>query len=278
MELSPSVRERIFSAADALYDEAGRQAFPTVDAVRKFAKVNMNDASTGMKVWRRSQSAQIAPMAVQVPGALQQSSIAALGALWSEALALANETLRAAQAGWDAERTEAETLREQMANAYEAQVTELETAQAEVARLRADNERIHGEMEGIQRRVDDTQREIAVARAAVKREEARSIEIERRAGDLRAELDLAHSSLDAATGELASLRLAHRDEISGLRAELTQVRQKAEVQDATARSELATALGEAATLRGKLDALNELHQPSATGRRQKKKADGEAKI
>ncbi|MDP3671014.1 MAG: DNA-binding protein [Telluria sp.] len=135
-----------------------------------------------MKVWRRSQSAQIAPMAVQAPGALQQLSVVALGALWSDALALANETLRAAQAGWDRERTEAETLREQMANAYEAQVTELEAAQAEVARLRADNERIHGEMAWIQRHFDDTQREIAVARTAVKREEARSIEIELRAG------------------------------------------------------------------------------------------------
>ncbi|MBZ2440253.1 hypothetical protein INP48_22475 [Xanthomonas perforans] len=31
------------SAADALYEQAGREVFPTVDAVRKAAKANMNE-------------------------------------------------------------------------------------------------------------------------------------------------------------------------------------------------------------------------------------------
>src|SRR5471032_2749183 len=135
MELPPSTRDRIFSAANTLYEEAGRQTFPTVDAVRKSAKVNMNDASTGMRAWRRSQTAQIAPVTVQVPSTLQQSSATALIALWSEAVAMANETLRAAQTGWDAERAEAEALREQMASAYEAQAVELEATQVDVIRL-----------------------------------------------------------------------------------------------------------------------------------------------
>lgn len=46
--------------------------FPTVDAVRKHAKVNMNDASVGMKDWRRAQTAQVMTVAVQVLTAIQQ--------------------------------------------------------------------------------------------------------------------------------------------------------------------------------------------------------------
>ena len=56
MELTKDTRDRIFAAADSLYEQAGRAAFPTVDAVRKTAKVNMNDASAGMKEWRRAQT------------------------------------------------------------------------------------------------------------------------------------------------------------------------------------------------------------------------------
>ena len=104
MELAKDTRDRIFAAADSLYEQAGRAAFPTVDAVRKVARVNMNDASAGMKEWRRAQTAQAAPVAVQVPEAVQQASSAALASLWKEAQELANESLRAAQAGWDAER------------------------------------------------------------------------------------------------------------------------------------------------------------------------------
>ena len=35
MDIVKETRDRIFSAADSLYEQAGRAAFPTVDAVRK---------------------------------------------------------------------------------------------------------------------------------------------------------------------------------------------------------------------------------------------------
>lgn len=47
MELASDTLARIFSAADSLFEEAGQSGFPTVDAVRKSARVNMNDASAG---------------------------------------------------------------------------------------------------------------------------------------------------------------------------------------------------------------------------------------
>lgn len=61
MELTKETRDRIFAAADELFEQNGRDGFPTVDAVRKAARVNMNDASSGMKEWRRAQTAQAAP-------------------------------------------------------------------------------------------------------------------------------------------------------------------------------------------------------------------------
>lgn len=276
MELNPSTRDRIFHAADTLYGETDRQTFPTVDAVRKFAKVNMNDASTGMKAWRRSQSMQIAPMAIQVPGALQHSSATALAVLWSEAVALANETLRAAQAGWDAERAEAEALREQIANAYEAQAIELEMAQALAIRLESEIASINAEMRDAQKRSDDAALEIAIARAATTQAESRSFEIERRADDLRNELNHAHLSLASVIEELAAVRLAHGNEVVDLRTHLDKARQKAETDVASVRSELAQAREEAAALRGKLDALSEHAGPASSRARSGKKTDGKS--
>ena len=48
-------RERILSAAQQLFEQSGRKELPTVDAVRKLSKTNMNDASAVMKEWRRLQ-------------------------------------------------------------------------------------------------------------------------------------------------------------------------------------------------------------------------------
>ncbi|RBJ44672.1 DNA-binding protein, partial [Xanthomonas oryzae] len=100
MDPSQDARDRILKAADALYDMAGREVFPTVDAVRKAAKVNMNEASTVMKEWRRTQ-ARPAPAAVQVPETVQQAAGSAVVAIWQAAQEAANDALRAAQAGWE---------------------------------------------------------------------------------------------------------------------------------------------------------------------------------
>jgi len=275
MDMSSGIRDRIFSAADTLHDQAGRQAFPTVDAVRKLAKVNMNDASTGMRAWRRAQSAKIAPMAVQIPDALQQSSVAGLAALWSEAMALANETLRAAQAGWDAERAEAEALREQMANAYEAQVTDLETARAELARCHYQIERLEAAMISIQRQSEALAREVGVATTSVTHAETKATEIERRANELRKELDHAHALAMDTSGELMAARKSHSDEIAALREELARTRQKAELDGLAAQATLSQAIETAATLRGELAVL--ARQSAATAQRHsRKKSEGVA--
>ena len=100
------VRERVIQAAQELYEQNGRESMPTVDAVRRLARVDMNAASAVMREWRRAQTAQAAPVAVTVPEVVTQAHGAALVALWQTAQELANESLRVAQAAWEAEAGE----------------------------------------------------------------------------------------------------------------------------------------------------------------------------
>lgn len=43
------VRERVIAAAVDLYEQAGRERFPTVDAVRRLSRADMNAVSAVMK-------------------------------------------------------------------------------------------------------------------------------------------------------------------------------------------------------------------------------------
>lgn len=226
MELTPVIRDRIYEAADQLYGQGGRQTFPTVDAVRKHARVNMNDASVGMRSWRRLQTSQLDVPAVQVPATLQQASTTLLQSLWNDALTLANETLRAAQAGWDADRANLETVSEQMASAYEAQSLELATATAETERIKQDHARLLDAVATAQRLAEDSVTELMAARAATAQEEARGAEIERRADDLRLALGQAHASHMAAVDEYVSRIRSQEAEIDALRSDLARVPSK----------------------------------------------------
>jgi hypothetical protein len=207
MNSPANARDRVFSAADTLYEESGRKAFPTVDAVRKRAKVNMNDASTGMREWRYAQTAPIATLPDPMPPALQQTIQQALQGMWAQAASLANETLQAAQTAWDRERLEAETLREQMASAYESQTMELESAQSDVLRLRRDAESTCAGLAAAQDQVAASNREAAAATTTAAQAHAKMVEIEKRANDLRKELDHRRADQSATSQELVAQRI-----------------------------------------------------------------------
>ncbi|WP_045761417.1 DNA-binding protein [Xanthomonas albilineans] len=204
MELSKETRDRIFAAAEALYDQAGREVFPTVDAVRKVARVNMNDASTAMKEWRRTQ-ARPAP-AMLVPETVQQVAGTAVVAIWQAAQDAANDALRAAQAGWEAERLDAEALTTQMADAYEAQALELAAAQTRIDELEAAMQQAATAAAAHQAAIDQMRTELMGL-------QQRASTAEARAGELRTELDRAHlvvseqrSAADHAREDAATLR------------------------------------------------------------------------
>jgi len=294
MELAQETRERIFTAADSLYEQAGRTAFPTVDAVRKAAKVSMGNASIGMKDWRRTQTAQAAPVVVQVPETIQRASHAALAAVWQEAQELANESLRAAQAGWDAERAEAETLNKQMADAYETQAAELETAQARIAELEAavDNAAQHAEqqrkmIEEIDTALTNLRQKAATAEARANELRAELDHAHKEAHQLRIERDQAHEKVTACTNQVQSMHAelvktqaksaaehqAHQEQKKTAAAEVHNQAERLAAAKAArdaARHEASQAREEAAALRGQLQALQEImDRDRATTRREK---------
>ena len=72
MNIDSGIKDRITTAANALYEEAARSAFPTVAEVRARAGSDMNAASLVMRDWRRAQTVQAAPVVVEVPGKVQK--------------------------------------------------------------------------------------------------------------------------------------------------------------------------------------------------------------
>ena len=136
MDVENEINERIVAAANALYAQSNRVAFPTVDAVRKAARVSMNAANEVMKKWRSLQMAKPEPaVVIQVPQEIADASYAALAILWKNAQDLSNSALCAAQKSWEADRLGADVLSNQMAQAYDVKELELEAAQAEIKEL-----------------------------------------------------------------------------------------------------------------------------------------------
>jgi colicin import membrane protein len=264
MDLASDTNERIFAAADALYAQGGRAGFPTVDAVRKTARVNMNDASVGMREWRRSQTAQAASLSDQVPESVRQASGAALIGLWRHAQDLANASLRDAQIAWETERAESNTLNKQMADAYEAQAAELDAALAETVSLKGNAAQAAADKAGLESELAAARHELVSARAATERTEARAIEIERRAADLRTELDHAHQDAAQARAEIVGMRDSHAAEIRTLRSESTSALAAAASDRDNLRREASLAHEEAAVLRGQIAAFKE-QSPVLTG-------------
>lgn len=224
------VRERVIAAAVDLYEQAGRERFPTVDAVRRLSRADMNAVSAVMKEWRQAQTTQAAPVAVAVPEAVQQANAAAVAALWLNATELANQSLRSAQAGWEKERIELDDMRAELANSYEAQAAEFETTKKQLADSEAKTAEQAQELAAVRQREAE-----AINRA--ERAEARISEIEHRAADLRGELDRALAETERQRAELAEARAKAAAEIEAAhtateaaRAELVKVQAKADAQ------------------------------------------------
>ena len=221
------VRERIVSAAAELFEQSGRQVLPTVDAVRRTARVDMNAASSVMKEWRRAQTAQAAPVVVAVPEPVQQAGSAAVAAIWLQAQELANESLRNAQAAWETERSELDAMRQELAEAFERQAIELDAAGAALAAEKAAAEK--------------QAQELADAVSRADKADARIAEIEHRATDLRAELDRAHADADR------------------LREDAGQARKQAAAEIETAHAGTAAARAQLVKLQAQGDAAEQTH-------------------
>jgi colicin import membrane protein len=264
MEISQSVLDRIFKAADELYAEAGRGSFPTVDAVRKRARVNMNDASSGMKAWRRAQTSTCSPMPAQLPPDLQASCMSALTGLWTEATNLANESLRAAQAGWESERANADLLAKEMAAAFDVQSSEVEAAEHEITRLNSLLEAASLDAARMRSAQEVAEQDRSAAIAGATEAAARTLEIERRADDLQKSVEHARQETLAVRGDIAAMRTVHAEQLDRVRSEarleIENERGRLERERERWRESEAKAVNEAARLQGRLEAMQELQE------------------
>lgn len=243
-QIPAEVRERIIAAANELYEQADRDAFPTVDTVRRAAKADMNTTSTVMRDWRRQQTVKAAPVAVTVPEAVSQANSVALAAMWQQAQELANESLRAAQASWEVEREELDAMRQELANAYEEQAGEFEKLRVEAASEAKINQ---AHIKQANSEVSVVRDELAIAVTRAERVEAKSEEIERRAGDLRLELDRAHSDVDLARKALLDEQTAKQlliNQLDQARGELAQNRATTQLEKEELRDQLTKAQDE----------------------------------
>lgn len=240
-QIPAEVRERIVAAANELYEELGREAFPTVDTVRRAAKADMNTTSTVMKDWRRQQTAQAAPVAVTVPEAVSQANSVALAAMWQQAQELANESLRAAQAAWETEREELDAMRLELATAYEEQAGEFETLRIEAA---SEAKAHMAQLEQVRSETGAVRDELAKAVTRAERVEARTEEIERRATELRLDLERAHSDVDLARkmlGDEQEARQSLLNQLEKVREELADSRAVTQRDNEESREKMASA-------------------------------------
>ena len=195
------VRDRVIAAATDLYAQSNRERFPTVDAVRRASRADMNTVSVVMKQWRQSQTAQAAPVAVTVPEAVQQATAAAAATIWQQATELANQSLRSAQASWEAERQDLDDMRAELSNGYETTAAELDTVKNQLAVALAD---LDAERQRHEATAATAAEHSADLHSRLTTAEARTVEIEHRVNDFKVALTEAHAAVAIAKQEAAA--------------------------------------------------------------------------
>ena len=257
MAISEEIRERIIAAADELHEASETGEFPSVEAVRQLSRAGMNNVVETMKEWRQWKRKQVRSVKEPMPANLQ-SALHEMGqSLWATAQQLANESLEAARAAFEAEKGDLVQLSAEQSEAYDKQAAELEQVKAEAGAA------AQAHQEATQRAVAELaalRRELGEATTRAERSEAKADEIERRATDLRAELDRAHHDAEQERDALAKMqatmtveRDTHReqqrtnaDAIKAVRAELAE-----------AATSAAEARERAAQLTGQLEATQQ---------------------
>lgn len=137
-EIDAEIVQRINDAADQLFAEGGRSAAPSVDAVRRRARANMNHASLVMRDWRLKLKAQPAPTEEAMPESMRHLGNQMTLHVWREANKIAVGQLADARAAWKEERAELEEFRHQLSAAFDAQSSDLEQTKHIISSLQAE--------------------------------------------------------------------------------------------------------------------------------------------
>ena len=270
-------KEQIFALADEL-DAAGQR--PTLAAVRKtLGGGSFTTISEAMNEWRGRKNAQTSTIREPAPQAVTDKLAELGGDLWAVALEMANSRLAGEREALEVLRGEMEAARQEAAELADQLTIELDDARARMASLEMAEATARGETESLRERLSAVSEQAASAVA--------------RASELRTELDHAHheaasaraeheKSLERVRAELVAQHVISRDlagERDQVRASLASVKAKANAeqeahneqrqaaaQEAHRQAERLTivqrerdeARDEAATLRGRAEALESL--------------------
>jgi colicin import membrane protein len=215
-QVPENIRARIIEVAEALYAESGFERLPSVSHVRNIAKCDMNAASAIVREWKAQLSVKAAPVAVVVPEAVAKVFNEVLGAAWSAAQDLANESLRVAQASWEKERKDLDGMRAELASLYDELSNQLDDEKRENALLIRAQDKSQADIKMLEQQVSQLHSESAAQSARADQAEARAEEIQHRADDLKAELAIAHDDTNAVRNELSEARLSHVTEVAQL--------------------------------------------------------------
>lgn len=121
MTINQEIKERIFTAADELYAASKDGEYPRIEDVRQLSRAGMNTVAEVMKEWRQLQRKQIQTIREPIPADLQVVLQEMGQSLWATALQLVNNSLEAARATFEAERTDLIELSEQLSEAFDKQ-------------------------------------------------------------------------------------------------------------------------------------------------------------
>jgi hypothetical protein len=267
-EVKPEIKERIVKAAQELLDRGER---PTVDACRRLAKTSMNDTLVVMRVWRLAQSVAPVPVATAVPDTVTKAFAAVVSQMWSEAQALANTVLVAAEQDWAIEKSRLRGETDEAVEAVDRQTTDTAAVQA---RLGAAETALAAAASKAEQDVAESRRLITglteVAHDAAMREQV----TRKAAEDIKESMAASLAAAAAARAELETerrMRGEDRSRIEALTAELaiakavgdaqkcrllegTERLTRAEGDLAAALFSLAEAREEAAQIRGRAEA------------------------
>lgn len=284
--MDENARARIFAAADELYAENGKTRMPAVADVRRRAKADMNDACSAMREWRLVQGKKTGTVAAApLPAELQALGVGALAAFWQEATNMASESLIAAQAAWDAEKQVNEDLCQQIAADFDAQALELSRARQENGRLVALVQQHTDELQNLRDQLARACEERDTVQRGLNEAMLRAGEARKRADDLDKAVTYAREDAGRAREQVDALRAAHAEQMERLRAECRQEldsersrleRERQRYEEAANKANV-----EAATLRGRLEAIEAMGArpaptPAPRGIRRARGGDGQA--
>lgn len=219
--VSTEIKDRIIEAANALYEQGGHDKLPTVDAVRREARVSMNDASIVVRDWKKGLMAKPVTLAADMPEEIKALGLQLMAGVWQQAQDLANKSLNDAVQAWESDKAEFEAMIAEISEAFE--VVEVQLKESESIRQVAEEEkeRMDEVVSGLEQNISSMESQLSEEKLKVRELEAECKRFEKSVvgleQSLKSERDQSLADKAEAKAEIQKLeqRLVSRDEEHG---------------------------------------------------------------